>query len=213
MTVGQIVRLVGALFVVMFVVFGLGRIVENVDSSQVVRIQSLLGGVTWYVDATGPKPQFFGKVTTYERRGTLVFEQGGEGEPDGRMPIDFNDRGTGKIRGSISYELSTDVGKLEAMYRRFKSTEALEASLIKPAVASGIYITGQLMSSFESYSSRKSELVQYVEDQTQRGTYQTRSQQVEVADELDPTKKTTITRSDVVRDAAAPQGRARTGGG
>jgi len=196
----------------LFLLLGAGSMFEWVESSQMTRVRYPWGSVVWYTDTQGPKPQLFGSTTTYDRRGTIAFHQL-EGETDERRSIDFNDRGTGKISGSINYEHSVDHARLEEMYRRYPSQLALENSLIKPAVNSGIYITGQLMSSFESYSTRKSELVAYVEDQAQRGTYRTESVEVEVVDQLDPTKTTTAMRSQIVADQTAPLGRARSGGG
>ncbi len=184
-----------------------GNLVEVVDSSHATRVQYPWGTVTWYTDAQGPKPQVLGKVTTYDRRGSVTFVKDDADNP--ALSIDFNDRGIGTIEGSINYELTTDHSKLEEMYKRFKSQEALEVSLIRPAVSSGIYLTGQLMSSFESYSTRKAELVNYVEDQAQRGVYLTRSVEVVVKDELDPTKTTTAMKAEIVADVKSPLGRAR----
>jgi regulator of protease activity HflC (stomatin/prohibitin superfamily) len=153
-----------------------------------------------------------GRLIRLLREGVMYIVpfQNPDGEADGRLPISFNDRGTGKIKGSVNYELAADAVKLEEMYRRYPTQSSLEVSLIEPALKSSIYLTGQLMSSFESYSSRKSELVQYVEDQTQRGVYATRQVSREVADELDPTKKTTVTRAEIMEDNGQ---RRRTGGG
>lgn len=192
------------------------NLMEIVNSDSVVRVQYPWGGVTWYCNANGPKPQLLGRVEVYAKRGTVQFQPAERADSgnDERLSVDFNDRGTGTIQGSINYELPCDENKLNGMYSNFPSQTALEDTLIKPAVNSSIYLTGQLMSSFESYSTRKSELVAYVEDQAQRGLYQTQSQQVEVPDEIDPTKKTTVTRSSIVANNNPSQlNRARTGGG
>lgn len=193
-------------------VLSIGNLFEWVDSAHAVRIQYPWGTVTWFTDAQGPKVQVFGSVKTYDRRGTIEFQPPPYKEaPDARLPIGFNDAGTGKIKGSINYELSTDHAKLEEMYKRYATQAALESSLISPALKGSIYLTGQLMSSFESYSSRKSELVQYVEDQTQRGVYMTRSVSVEVPDELDDKKTKFVMKTEIITDTTGQRRRVAIG--
>ena len=131
--------------------------------------------------------QWFGDVVRYTQRGTIFFKNTEE-TGDDRLPIVFNDAGKGFISGSINYELPNDESKLNEIHRRYPSQASLEESLVKPALNKSVYLTGTLMSSYESYKDRRSQLVQYVDDTVQNGVYQTDSREVTVTDDLDPTK-------------------------
>ena len=56
--------------------------------------------------------------------------------------------------------------------------------LVKPALNKSVFLTGTLMTSYESYKEKRSGLIQYVEDQTQNGVYQTRTVEKEVEEEI-----------------------------
>ena len=166
--------------------FAIGNFIEVVGPSEYVRIQYPNGGYKWFL-SPGPKMQWFGDVVRYTQRGTIFFKNTEE-TGDDRLPIVFNDAGKGFISGSINYELPNDESKLNEIHRRYPSQASLEESLVKPALNKSVYLTGTLMSSFESYKDRRSQLVQYVDDTVQNGVYQTDSREVTVTDDLDPTK-------------------------
>jgi hypothetical protein len=150
-----------------------GNIFESVDADELAVFQSP-GGSMSVVITPGITLQNFAKVSIYKRRGTIHFSRSETpGEPDRRLPVVFNDAGKGMIAGSISYELPLDPNKMLEVHRRWPTQEALESSLIKPALNKSIYMTGPLMSSYESYKDRRPQLIQYVEDQVQNGVYQT----------------------------------------
>lgn len=186
MTPSRIGTLVVAGVLLLFALFAVGSLVEVVGPSEYVRIQYPTGAYQWYL-TPGPKPQWFGDVVRYTQRGTIFFKNT-EDTGDDRLPIVFNDAGKGFISGSINYELPADEMKLNEIHRRYPSQPTLEESLIKPALNKSVYLTGTLMSSYESYKDRRSQLVQYVDDTVQNGVYQTDSREVQVPDELDPTR-------------------------
>lgn len=161
------------------------KLFENVDASEVLLIQSPGGSLNWHTQP-GWVWQGFGKVTTYRKAGQIRFVN--EEESDGRIKIQFNDAGTGLIRGSINYELPLDPVKLSEIHSFYPSPESLENSLIKPALNKSIYLTGPLMSSRESYSERRPQMIQYVEDQVQNGVYRTSTRTQDVPDESAPTR-------------------------
>lgn len=182
----SVVLLIGGLF-------SISRLVEYVDANEIVLVQSIGGDMTWYT-SPGPVPQWFGKVTSYQKRGTLEFtadkQEGDNGQVtfsnDKRLSMVFNDAGKGFIMGSISYELPLDDKHLTDLHQFYPTQSSLESGLIEPALSKSVYMTGPLMSSYESYKERRTQLIQYVEDQVQNGIYQTQTIQKEVPDDLDP---------------------------
>lgn len=156
---------------------------EYVSASEIVGISYPNGNLVWYT-TQGPVIQFFGRITTYPKRGQLKFtatkkEDGTySADEDNRIKIGFNDGGDGKILGSLNYEMPLDTPSLNKIHAAYPTIEALESGLLRPALNQTIYMTGQLMSSHESYRERRTQIVQYVEDQVQNGIYQTRARTV-----------------------------------
>ncbi len=107
-----------------------------------------------------------------------------QGEADERLPIVFNDAGKGVVKGSINYELPLDENVLTAMHSAYPDERSLEAGLIRPALNKSVYLTGTLMTSYESYKEKRSLLTTYVEDQTQNGVYRTRTFEREIEEDV-----------------------------
>lgn len=186
---------------IVLVVVGL-NLGEYVDASEIVLVQSLTGELTWHT-TPGPVWQGLGKITSYKKRGILVFTK--DGDTDGRLPVVFNDAGKGSIKGSISYELPLDAKSLTDIHQFYPTQDALEAGLIRPALNKSVYMTGPLMSSYESIKERRPQLISYVEDQIQNGVFATEVHEREVADELDPTSKKRVTVVEIMKDGGVPR--------
>jgi hypothetical protein len=191
MMMRRIIGIVGTVLLLLAMLVLGPKLFENVDASEVLLIQSPGGNLGWHTQP-GWVYQGFGKVTAYRKAGQIRFTQ--DKETDSRIKIQFNDAGTGLIKGSINYELPLDPVKMTEIHSFYPTQEALENSLIKPALNKSIYLTGPLMSSKESYAERRTQMIQYVEDQTQNGVYLTSTRIVEVPDEsaaerLDPNGK------------------------
>lgn len=158
-----------------------GSLVEGVDANEIVVIQFPRGGMS--VSTTpGWTGQWFGKVSRYQKRGKIDFQQA-EGGADGRLPIAFNDNGRALLKGSMQYELPLDEQRILAIHQAYRDQTALVEGLIKPPISSSIFLTGTLMNSYESYKEKRSMLVQYVEDQAQNGKYRTVTTEREVDEE------------------------------
>jgi hypothetical protein len=179
----RVLSVAGGLFaLVVLLVLG-GKIVENVDASEIVLIQSLGGSLNWHTQP-GWIWQGFGKVTRYQKRGLIRFQPSSQdGTPDERLPMVFNDAGKGVVKGSINYELPTNPKQLTEMHSFYPDPESLEAGLVEPALNKSVYLTGTMMTSYESYKEKRSMLIQLVEDQTQNGVYRTRTVEREVEEE------------------------------
>jgi hypothetical protein len=160
-----------------------GKVFENVDASEIVLVQSLGGSLNWHTQP-GWIWQGFGKVTRYQKRGLIRFQPpASSGTADERLPIVFNDAGKGVVKGSINYELPTNPKQLTEMHSFYPEQESLEAGLVRPALNKSVYLTGTMMTSYESYKEKRSMLIQFVEDQTQNGVYRTRTVEREIEEE------------------------------
>ena len=162
--------LIAAAIVSVFLLFG---VVEYNDADKILVVQGIGGGLTAYTDA-GPKPQFFGKCTTYKKRDQFSFsskkDQGSK--KDESLPVQFNDGGTAHVSGVISWEMPMSQEKILKLHTLYGSQEAIDQQLIRPAIERSIYLTGPLMSSAEAYSARKPDLLRFFEDQARNGVYQ-----------------------------------------
>ena len=179
----RIVAIAGGVFALIVTLVLGGSLVEGVDASEIVLIQSVSGTMSWHT-TPGWVWQGFGRVTRYPKRGIIRFQPAvAEGEVDQRLPIVFNDAGRGAVKGSINYELPLDAENLTEMHSAYPDAISLESGLVKPALNKSVFLTGTLMTSYESYKEKRSSLIQYVEDQTQNGVYQTRTVEKEVDEE------------------------------
>jgi hypothetical protein len=165
---------------------------EHLDANEVMVVQSPWSGtLTWYKEP-GIKWQNFGTVTHYERRGQLWFsakkDQGGEA--DGSINIRFNDGGHAKISGSIAWELPLDDKQLTAIHTRYHGFAAVEQQLVRTVVEKAVYMTGPLMSSAESFASKRNDLLSDIEDQVAHGVYKTEASETNIKDPLTGQERT-----------------------
>jgi regulator of protease activity HflC (stomatin/prohibitin superfamily) len=155
------------------------QIVENNNADEIMVIQSPISGeLSWYTTA-GWKPQWFGKVTVYQKRSQFWFsDKDDQGtEIDQSIKVRFNDGGHGNVSGSIAWEMPVDVEHLTLLHTKYGSQHAIEQQLIRTIVEKSVYMTGPLMSSKESYAERRNELIRFIEDQIENGVYKTRTYQ------------------------------------
>lgn len=96
----------------------------------------------------------------------------------------FNDNGRGMIIGSFRVVLPNDAQNMEKIQRDFGSERALINNLVKPTLYKVVTACGPLMSSLESVSATRTDLIAYITDQLNNGVYKTRSIKTEVTNEL-----------------------------
>ena len=166
----------------LFLLMGLGSLVENVDSTEIVVIQSVTTGkLTWYT-TPGPKFQGLGAVTTYPKRSTYDFD----------TQVRFNDGGHAKMLGSVQWEMPLDAQNLTTLHTQFGSPEAIQAQLVAKVVNKAVTMTGPLMSSKESYAEKRNYLINYVDDQISNGVFRTVQRDVKVLDPLTGQEKSAV---------------------
>jgi regulator of protease activity HflC (stomatin/prohibitin superfamily) len=159
------------------------QLVETVDSDEIMIIQDPVDGELHVYTDAGMHWQGFGKVTKYDKSNTLWFSKKGAAcEKDTKaIKTRFNDGANGWVCGSLRYELPRDEKSMKELHRIFGSEEAMSAQLVNPVIQKSVYMSGPLMSSKESYAERRTDLIQFIKDQTENGVYKTRTETRRVA--------------------------------
>lgn len=182
-----------ALTVIFFVatVISIPQLVENVSADEIVVIQSVKGNLDVYSQA-GPVWQGYGRVTAYKKREQYSFSaKKDQGKAtDQSIDVTFNDGGHGRISGVVSWEMPTATEAVIKLHTLFGSQHAIEQQLVRPAIEKSVYLTGPMMSSTESYSSRRSEFLQLFEDQARNGIYKTETVSAKTPDPVTGVEKT-----------------------
>lgn len=162
------------------------QLVTTNDAGYYMVIQNpITGSLSWEL-SPGMKWRGFGKVTVYPQRETFWFSTK-DGQPvtpnsSQSIRLRFNDGGHANLSGSISWEMPVDVDHLNLIHSKFRSPEAIDQSLIRTVIEKSVYTAGPMMSSTESYASRRNELLHIVEDQIGNGVYETETIKSQVKD-------------------------------
>lgn len=185
----------------------IGNMVTTVGADEIVVKQDLVGGQLHVWDTPGVHWQNFGTITRYKRSAQFWFSaREDEGKKtDDSIKVRFNDGGHGNISGSLRYSLPTDQNKMILVHQTFHSMEAINHELVQQVVNKGVYMSGPLMSSRESYAEKRADLINYITDQIVYGVYRTEHEQVKTTDPITNQEKVV----DVVKpqvDGASPNG-------
>ncbi len=124
---------------------------------------------------------------------------------DKSLKITFNDGGEAWISGSIRYEYPLEIEKIEILHKMFSHHEAVVDGLIKKTIERSVYMSGPLMSSIDSFMSRRADLPKLIEDQARNGLYEVITRDVVIEDEFTKERKT-IKQAEPVKDSSAPGG-------
>ena len=191
----------------------------NVPAGYICVVQSPISGdLTVHTDP-GLKGQYFGKVTLYPRSGVFEFNQPVDpNDPtqvkfydpkrDDSLKITFNDGGEAWISGSIRYDYPLDSEQITILHKMFSSHENVKRGLIEKTVERSIYMSGPLMSSIDSFMSRRADLPKLIEDQAMNGLYNVRTRDVIIEDEFTKERKN-IKQAEPIEDKSAPRGLSR----
>lgn len=186
----------------LFGLFSLGKLWEDVDAGEIVVIQDPIDGELHVYKAPGMVWQGWGKVTHYKKSGQFWFLANPKDEKiDNSLPVKWNDGGHASISGSIRYDLPLDDESMLKLHSTFGSLEAIETHLIKTNIEKAVYLVGPLMSSKESYAEKKNDLIYYIEDQASRGAYKTRQVENKEVDQLTGVEKM-VTKVEIVNDSS-----------
>lgn len=165
----------------------LGALFENNGAGEILVIQAPFSGkLTAYTDP-GRKWQGWGTVTHYRKSNQFDFQS--KGNDDRSIKIRFNDGGHAQVSGAARFDLPLDPAAILDIHQTFGSQGALEHDLIKSVMDKSIYLTGPLLSSKESYSEKRSDMLNLFEDQAVHGVLQTIPVSKEVDDLITGQKK------------------------
>lgn len=199
------IRNIAAAIALLVAIVAIPNCVEWLDAKHVMVIQYPSGAMEVFTEP-GPKAQWFGTVTTYQRRAQFEFDNdkdncaagfSGHGHPP--MRVRFAEGGHAAICGEMSYEMPANREQMIEIQKDFGSQAAVEQALVKTALTNAIYLSGQTMTSTESSAERRSELLHYIEDQMKEGVYKTATKQVREVDPLTKQERT-ISMVEIVKD-------------
>ena len=177
-------RILIAVFSALFLLAGVvlsPLLVENLDASDIMVIQSPISGHLSVYTEPGMQFQGFGKVTKYPRRDQYSFSssktQGrneNEKATDQSISTGFNDGGIGHVSGVVSWEMPLAHPAVIRIHKEYGSFHAIDQQLIRPMLEKVIFTSGATMTTIESSSERKTEIPQTIDDQMQNGPYLTK---------------------------------------
>lgn len=177
-----------SLFVLSFVLSG---IMEDCDKSKNYVCQYPVTGTYAVWTEGGANWQWWGNVYEYSKTTQVEFtgvEKNDDGYiasgPNPGAAVTFNDRGRGFIIGSLRVVLPRDFEHMAKIQQDFGSEEALISTLIKPTLYKVVTSCGPLMSSLESVSETRTDLIQYITEQLNDGVFKTKINKVKTTNEL-----------------------------
>jgi hypothetical protein len=176
-TIAKGLVLTGIVLGLIIVVGTLRGLIETVDAGEIVVKQGFLSGELTFWKDPGPKGLWWGKATHYKKSSQFWFSSAKDqgSATDQSLKIRFNDGGHANLSGGVRYTLPMDDESLKLLHTTFGSQEAIDQSLIRTVLEKSVYLSGQLMSSTQSYAERRSELLFFIEDQAIHGVYQSSS--------------------------------------
>ena len=158
-------------------------------------------GTVYVATQPGIYAEWLGTVTRYKRREQYSFSITGNDTAaiDKSLRIQFNDGGSGKISGVVSWEMPENSVQILEIHKQFRSQNGVDAQLIRPVIENAIFMSGPLMSSTESAGERRAELLQLISDQAQNGIYKTERTKKKVMD-LDGQEKEVTASQIMIRE-------------
>lgn len=198
--------------VAILVVMISGSLFENTSRTRNYVCQSPISGkYTVWTDG-GVKWQGGGIVSSYAKTSQIEFTslevKNNEYYATGETPaasLTFNDKGKGFIIGSFRVVLPTASIYMEKIQQDFGSERNLINNLIRPTLYKVITSCGPLMSSLESVSETRTDLIAYITDQLNNGVYKTRTKKVEGINEITGEKEVR-TQAELIVDSLSPEG-------
>lgn len=201
-----------SLVIIVAVLFLFSGAFEDCDKSKIyVNQYPFTGEYAVWTDG-GLQKQLWGntyeysKTTQVEFTGVVKNEDGyvADGDNPGAA-VTFNDKGRGFIIGSLRVVLPIDFEHMSKIQQDFGSEQALISTLVRPTLYKVVTSCGPLMSSLESVSETRTDLIQYITDQLNNGVYKTKIKKVEVVNELTGDSDV-VAKAELITDGNAPGG-------
>ena len=184
--------------------------ITTVNAEEIVIKQNAIDGKLNFWTQPGVYNRAFGRTTHYKKSTQYSFSaMHDQGKKDDQsLKARFNDGGHGYISGTLRFELPLTESHLMLLHTKFGSQEAIEQQLVRPVVERAVFMSGPLMSSKESAAERRSDLIQFIEDQVAHGVYRYETEELKVKDSISGQERT-VTRVKLVKDEKQPNGIAR----
>jgi ribosomal protein S11 len=201
-----------ALVIIAIMVFLFQGAFEDCDKSKIYVNQYPFTGNYAVWTEGGLQPQYWGNIYEYSKTTQVEFTGAKKNDDgyvaDGENPaaaVTFNDKGRGFIIGSLRVVLPIDFEHMSKIQQDFGSEQALISTLVRPTLYKVVTSCGPLMSSLESVSETRTDLIQYITDQLNNGVYKTKIKKVEVVNELTGDSDV-VAKAELISDGNAPGG-------
>lgn len=183
------VKSLAILLTLVFIIFFFfkGMLVDT-NFGGFILIKEYLNGTMTPVKDEGVTWKWGGTTYEYKRAGSYRFVKR-EVLNQYRMDISasgpsievrFNDGGTATISGYVRFVLSEEDEKLLNMHNKFRSYDSLVNTGVKQLVIESIQLSAAMMSSEESYTTKRAEFSEIAWDQITNGVYLTEQEAVKV---------------------------------
>ena len=161
------------LFVAIFLITNAFELVERNGSGTYQVRQSYWDGELTTRFSPGIYGQWLGIITTYKASASYKYTDKPDEENVTASPIivRFNDGGRAKVYGDVRFTLPANDDDMANIQKVFGSHEALMKELYSQIVKESVVMTAALMSSEESYASKRSQFSDWVGDQIRKGIY------------------------------------------
>jgi regulator of protease activity HflC (stomatin/prohibitin superfamily) len=192
----SIVGLIILVIIAVAALFTMSSAFYHQDANQIAVVQGAVDGKLTVSTEPGLHQRWYGKVTFYPRRGQIDFDNLADNkENDGvlhipKLGIRFNDGAEAAISGSLAWEMPINHDQIITLHKTYGSASAIENQIIVKNIGKAVYMTGPLMSSAESYATRRNDLLSLVYDQVEHGAYKTESRDIRALDPLTGQEKT-----------------------
>lgn len=196
-----LIGIISFALIIVFLIFLTEQMFVSLDSGQLMVIQ-YPNGTLFIATEPGIYPKYFGTDTKYLRREQFSFsKKADQGSAlDESMQITFNDGGKASLSGVVSWEMPLIHEKILKIHKEFRNQKGIDQQLIRPTIDSAIFSTGPLMSSTESAGERRTELLEYINDQAQNGIYKKNRAEKTVVDPITGLEKKVIGNDILVKD-------------
>jgi hypothetical protein len=186
---------------------GTGGLIETKKADEILAIQNFnTGNIDWYTGTEAWVWQLWGTATVYKKRAIFEFDKSaGKDSCENGIDVRFNDGGHALMCGSIQYDMPIDAKMLTEIHTKYGSQDAVQRQLVERITGTAVYLSGPLMSSRESFSEKRNDLVRYIEDQIQNGIYRTQQREVRVRDTITNAEKTQTVVEIVIAKTGLPE--------
>ena len=197
------------LLVIAIIIIGASssKLIERLDGDQVMITIDPIDGDYHVHNTAGMKFQRLGQVLKYDKSAQAWFSQmEDQGEKGNQaLRIRFNDKGGASLSLSFRYYIPQDETHIIKLYEEYGSMDNVHHDLIRTVAEKCVYNAGPLMSSMESTSEKRPDLLRYIEDMMVHGVYRTSSVETKTMDPISG-KEVTVTRVEIVKNSDAPGG-------